>query len=394
MPMALSTSEIIEQVSQFWQPIRQYLTLEAVLARTIAIQQIPAPTFAEEARAKWVEQAFREIGLQAIERDAMHNLIGWLNPPQDNNQPILLVSAHLDTVFPHDTDLVIKREGSRVYGAGMGDNSLGVGALLLLAELLVKHLPELPISIGFVANSREEGLGDLDGIRTVVDRLPIERIGAGIVLEGMALGAVYHAGIAVRRLRIKVTAEGGHSWLHFGKPSAVHALVKFCADIANLTVPTHPRTTYNIGEIKGGHSINSIATEAECLLDMRSTTVDELENLVNQVEQLIAKHQQPATPFTVEIIGNRPAGYLTPEHDLIQMAIKTHHRIGLKPTLEQGSTDANYLLSKNIPATVVGITYGGNAHRLDEFIETESIRDGMWSLLLLVTGVIKRLTEK
>ena len=393
MSSAVSISEIIEQVSQSWQPIRQHLTLERILKYTLPLQQIPAPTFDEEARAEWVEDVFRDMNLEAIERDTMHNVIGWLNPPQNNNNPILLVSAHLDTVFPAETDLSLKHENKRIYGPGLGDNSLGVGAVLLIAEILVKHLFQQNISIGFIANSREEGLGNLDGIRTIVDRLPQVRIGGVIVLEGMALGAVYNTGIAVRRFRIKATAEGGHSWLHFGKPSAVHTLVKLCADIATLSVPTQPRTTYNIGEIKGGHSINSIATEAECLLDMRSSSLLELENLASQVHTLIAQHQSNAVPLVVEIIGNRPAGVISANHDLVQMALNAYQRIGLNPSLEQGSTDANYMLYMNIPATVVGITYGGNAHRLDEYIETEPIEGGLWALLLLVTGMVKRLTD-
>lgn len=391
MSVAVSISEIIEQVSQSWQPVRQYLTLEQVLRHTIPIQQIPAPTFDEKARAEWIEEVFGTINLAAIERDTMHNVIGWLNPPQDNENPILLISAHLDTVFPAETDLSLKHEHQRIYGPGLGDNSLGVGALVTIAEILAQHLSQQNISVGFIANSREEGLGNLDGIRTVVDRLPQARIGSVLVLEGMALGAVYNTGIAVRRLRIKATAEGGHSWLHFGKPSAVHTLVKLCADIANISVPAQPRTTYNIGEIKGGHSINSIATEAECLLDMRSGSLIELENLASQVRNLIAKHQSTAVPLKVDIIGNRPAGSLSASHDLVQMALKAYQQIGLKPSLEQGSTDANYLLYKHIPATVVGVTYGGNAHRLDEYIETESLEDGMWALFLLVAGMIKRL---
>ncbi len=393
MTVAVNVSEIIEQVSQSWQHIRKDLTLEAVLDRTISVQQIPAPTFAEQERAEWVEHAFQKIGLTNVERDNIHNVIGWLNPPQDNTNPIILVSAHLDTVFPADTDLSLERRGNRVYAPGIGDNSLGVGAVLLLAEVLTEHLKTSKnISLGFIANSREEGLGDLDGIRTVVDGLPHERIQGAIILEGMALGAVYNTGIAVRRLKIKATAEGGHSWLHFGKPSAVHTLTKLCADITDIEVPLQPRTTYNIGEMRGGHSINSIATEAECLLDMRSSNLETLEQLQRTVQALIDKYQSDAVPLTVEIIGDRPPGNLSADHPLIRMAIKAYQQIGLKPSLEQGSTDANYLLSRNIPATVVGISYGGNAHRLDEFIETEPIADGMWSLLLLVVGMVKFLS--
>src|SRR5262249_97183 len=152
----------------------------------------------------------------------------------------------------------------QVYGPGIGDNSLGVGALLIAAELLSAF--QFPHDIWFVANTREEGMGDLGGIRAVTGRLR-SQLGQPIVIEGVAFGPVYHSGIAVRRLRIRCQGPGGHSWLHFGRPSAIHGLMKLGAQIATLHPPESPRTTYNIGVIEGGTTVNSIAADASLLLD-------------------------------------------------------------------------------------------------------------------------------
>jgi acetylornithine deacetylase/succinyl-diaminopimelate desuccinylase-like protein len=260
----------------------------------------------------------------------------------------------------------------------------------MLAEILADMEQDWVIPVVFIANVCEEGLGDLRGIRAVFDRLPLARIGATIVLEGMALGRIYHAGIAVHRLKISAHAEGGHSWLHFGQPNAIHDLTRLCADISQIQVPISPRTTYSIGLIEGGQSINSIPRLASCYLDMRSTTAGGLQYLQTQVQAILERHAKNAT-FSVEIIGDRPAGHLDPDHELIRLASLCQQKIGLKPGFEIGSTDANYILSKGVPAVVVGISYGGNAHRPDEYIETAPLQDGFWSVFLLVQTLLARL---
>jgi acetylornithine deacetylase/succinyl-diaminopimelate desuccinylase-like protein len=316
---------------------------------------------------------------------------GWLTHDGDVEQPVLLVTAHLDTVFPRQTDLTIRREKSRVYGPGLGDNSLGVAALLLLAGIMQREGKSWPHSICFVANTREEGLGNLEGIRAVLDAIPPERIAAAIVIEGLALGRIYNAGIAVRRLKIACRAEGGHSWLHFGRPSAVHGLVRAAADISRLEVPLTPRTTYNIGLIEGGHSVNSIATDAACYVDLRSTAPAILEALERQIRELVVLHADAGLEFEVTVVGERPAGSLSVDHPLVQLALCSHAEVGIAAGLESGSTDANILLAHHIPAVVVGVTQGGNAHRLDEFIETRLLKDGLWQLVLLLAGATESL---
>ena len=256
--------------SAHFHSLAQAIDAQQVMQAAVAIQQIPAPTFDEQRRAEHVRDRFIAAGLRDVSIDALHNAVGrW--PGADPARPALLISAHTDTVFPASTDLTVREESGRLYGPGLGDNSLGVAALVALAELFAMHDIHPPADIWLAANSREEGLGNLDGIRAVWNALGA-RLGAAIVIEGMALGRVYHAGIAVRRLHVVCRAPGGHSWLHFGQPSAVHGLIDLGARILALTPPRKPRTTFNIGLIQGGHSVNSLACEAELYLDSAQKT--------------------------------------------------------------------------------------------------------------------------
>ncbi len=350
---------------------------DTILNDSISIQQIPAPTFDESRRATHVCQQF--AGLHDVDQDALFNVYGRL-PGTDSTLPALLITAHTDTVFPEGTNLTIHRQNGRIIGPGIGDNSLGVGALLGLIRLL-RDQP-LKRDVWFVANTREEGLGDLGGMRAVVEKLG-KRVSECIVIEGMAYGQIYHAGIAVRRLRIAAHAPGGHSWLHFGQPSAIHALMRFGAQITTIQPPTAPRTTYNIGLIEGGQSVNSIATDASLTLDLRSENPDTLAALEKEVLRRLDACREPDIDFKVEVVGDRPAGSIPATHPLVQAARQTLEAIGTQPVFRTGSTDANLPLAHGLPAVTIGITHGSNAHRLDEYIETAAIPHGMWQLTLL-----------
>jgi acetylornithine deacetylase/succinyl-diaminopimelate desuccinylase-like protein len=300
----------------------------------------------------------------------------------------MMISAHTDTVFDIETPLAIRREGNRVYGPGLGDNSLGVAALLTLVDVLREQ--HLPADIWFVANSREEGLGDLGGMRAAHERLA-PCLSAALVIEGIAFGRVYHAGIAVRRLEISCRTPGGHSWLHFGRPSAIHALIKLGQQITAIVPPTSPRTTYNIGVISGGRSVNSIASDATLLLDLRSEDRGALAALEKEVTDLIESSHAEEIEFSVKVVGDRPAGSIPLSHPLVQLADEALKSIAVQPIHEAGSTDANVPLAHGLPAITVGVTYGGNAHRTDEYLETTNIPDGLWQLFLIAMGVVKGL---
>ncbi len=351
----------------------------SVLREAIAVQQIASPTFDESRRAAYVQHRFAAlpgITLDSVEIDSLYNVYARL-PGKDPDCPAVLVAAHTDTVFNADTDLTLRQTADRVAGTGIGDNSLGVAALLALPGLL--HDQPRRADIWLVANTREEGLGDLGGIRAALDKLHA-RVGVCILIEGMAYGQIYHAGIAVRRLRIIVTAPGGHSWLHFGQPSAIHGLVQIAARITHLTPPAAPRTTSNIGLIEGGRSVNSIATEANLTLDLRS---EDTATLAAFEQAVRACCTVDGCAVLIEVVGDRPAGAIPVTHPLAQAARKALEITGTSAAFRSGSTDANWPLACGIPAVAIGITNGGNAHRLDEFIDIPPIRDGLWQLALL-----------
>lgn len=357
------------------------------LEQGLAIQHIPAPTFEEAARAEYIADQFRQLGLIEITTDDKLNVYGLL---KRGSQPqgALMITAHLDTVFAADTPLNTRQDGNVIYGPGLGDNSLGVAGMLALAKTLAERSDFADCDVWFVATTGEEGLGDLGGMKAAFTRLG-GQVRAVINLEGMALGHVYCAGIAVRRLHITARTSGGHSWLHFGKPSAIHGIMTLGARIAALETPQSPRTTFNIGMIDGGTTINAIAAEASLWLDLRSEDSKALAALENAVRVEIKRLASEELHFEVEVVGDRPAGRISSNHPLIQTALAALAQINIRGSLESGSTDANIPLAHGCPAVTVGVSRGGNAHRLDEYIEVSPITAGLRQLILLTLGAAR-----
>ena len=356
--------------------------VQHVIEQAVAAQQIPAPTFEEKARAEYILDQFESASLLDTRMDDMWNVYGRL-PGQDSQRPAVMVAAHTDTVFPASTELRLRHEGDVIYGPGLGDNCFGLGGMLGLMEALRQQNIVPDCDIWFVATSREEGLGNLDGMKAAYHALK-DQVKAVINLEGLAFGHVYHAGIAVKRLRIDAETGGGHSWLHFGRPSAIHGLVQIGSDILNIQPEQSPRTTYNIGMIEGGQGINVIATRASMWLDLRSENQETLAQLEQQVLQVVNQHTSPELRFEISTVGERPAGHIATDHALVQAALAALGRIGVQGVLETGSTDANVPLAAGCPSVTVGITRGGNAHRLDEYVELHPVEAGMRQLILLV----------
>ena len=355
-----------------------------VVERAIQIQQIPAPTFQEQKRAELVHDLFFTEGLDDLCIDEAGNVFArW--PGKGTEKP-LIVSAHLDTVFPIETALRVTRGSELIHGPGLGDNSLGVAALFGLLWSLREREIQPRGDIWFVANVCEEGLGDLRGMKAVVDRFE-ENIHAYLVLEGLALGHVYHRAVGVKRYRITARTSGGHSWSDYGQPSAVHELAKLVVELASLSLPTYPRTTMNVGRISGGTSVNVIAPEASLDLDLRSEGQESLTALVSAVERLIQKANRAGVSVESQVIGQRPAGEIAASHSLVRLAKDCLHELGLDAGLISGSTDANIPLSKGYPAVVLGITTGGSAHTIHEYINTKPIAQGMEQLVKFVNRV-------
>jgi acetylornithine deacetylase/succinyl-diaminopimelate desuccinylase-like protein len=223
-------------------------------------------------------------------------------------------------------------------------------------------------------------------MKAVVDRFG-ENVHAYLVLEGLALGHVYHRAVGVKRYRVTARTSGGHSWSDYGQPSAVHELAKLVVELASLSLPTHPRTTMNVGRISGGTSVNVIAPEASIDLDLRSEGQEALAALVTAVERLIQKANRAGVSVESEVIGQRPAGEISMSHPLVSLARDCLYEIGLDAGLISGSTDANVPLSKGYPAIVLGITSGGSAHTIYEYINTKPIAQGLEQLVRFVSRV-------
>ena len=355
---------------------------------SIDIQQIPAPTFEEAKRAKFVRRLFVKENLQDVSIDKTGNVYGLLSRVQGQKSKAkpLIVSAHMDTVFPADIDLRVTRQPERVYGPGLGDNSLGVAALLGLIWSLRERNIELGGDVWFVANACEEGLGDLRGMKAVVDRF-----GAGVraylVIEGLALGLIYHRAVGVKRYRVTARTTGGHSWSDYGKPSAIHELSKLVVQLASLELPGQPRTTMNVGKIAGGTSVNVIASEAMLDLDLRSEEHQPLMQLVSAAENLIQSANRQGVSIKAEVIGQRLPGEMGVNHPLVKLAEECLREQGLEPALISGSTDANVPLSMGYPAIVLGVTTGGGAHTKREYINIAPVAQGMEQLVRFVERV-------
>jgi acetylornithine deacetylase/succinyl-diaminopimelate desuccinylase-like protein len=357
--------------------------VKRLLDLTVQIQRIPAPTFAEAMRAQFVKGLFEAEGLRDISIDEVHNVYACL-PGSGEARP-LVVSAHLDTVFPIETDLAVKKKKDRMIGPGIGDNSLGVAALFGLLWLVRQRRISLPGDVYLVANVCEEGLGDLRGMRAVVERFGAN-VHAYLVIEGLSLGYIQHRALGVQRYRITAHTAGGHSWSDYGQPSAIHELSALVTRLTGIPLPAEPRTSLNVGRIGGGTSVNAIAAQAWLELDLRSESPQALTELARRVEYLVETTSRPEVGIDAEVIGRRPAGELEASHPLVRLAETCLREQGIEPKLMIGSTDANVPLSLGLPALVLGVTNGAGAHTTGEYIYTEPVERGMQQLAQFVKG--------
>jgi len=355
------------------------MELDRWIERTLEIQSIPAPTFYEAERAEFLESQFEALGVTQLARDDVGNLYAQI-PGED--APPLIVSAHLDTVFAGDTDLTHQRTHSRLTGPGVGDNSVALASLLELGEDL--QILDLAGDVWLVANVGEEGLGNLRGMREVVARFG-DKVTAYVILEGMALGHIYHRALPVRRYRITLRAEGGHSWIHAGRTSAIHKLIEVGGQLLDLRLPSNPRTTLNIGRIEGGRSINSIADSAVLEIDMRSESESSLKEMDKRLRRLVKNIHLGNAEIDLVQVGSRPGGELAADHPLVLAALNSLKKTGEREALlEFGSTDASVPLNRGFPAVCVGITKGGEAHTIREYIEIQPMRKGYSAVLDLI----------
>lgn len=340
------------------------------------LSQIPAPTGDEAARAVALEGILQQRGF-STERSESETVYVRIGP---TDVPALMLAAHTDTVFPATTDLSLTWSEARVAAPGVGDNCLGVAATVIALEELA-GLPEVPAIIAAFTVG-EEGLGNLRGAREAVDR-HVNDLHGFVAVEGHNLGRVTHVGVGSVRWRVNVTGPGGHSWGAFGKPSAIHALGSIVHAIGNLDVPSNPRTTYNVGLISGGTSVNTIAASASAVIDMRSIDADALQQLAERVRTIIEAQAGTEISVSIDVLGERAAGATPPDAALVTTACQALSGLGLEPILDASSTDANAAIGRQVPAICIGITRGGGGHTVQEYIERSPVATGLAQLLLI-----------
>lgn len=346
---------------------------------------IPAPAGEEERRAEYVAQRLEELGFpDAVRRDAAGNV--WVRQTGRGGGVNVLLAAHLDTVFTPDQHRPVTRNGDILRAPSIGDNSIGVAAVLAAAAVL-KDTPPLLGDVIYAFTVGEEGLGNLKGMKALLPQL-MPDVGAALVVEGMGLGRLTIGAVGSRRYRVTFHTPGGHSWNAFGNASAIHSMARAIARIADITVPTQPKTTYTVGMVQGGQSVNSIAATAEMLVDMRSVDAACLAALEEKVRQavLLAEREKDVT-VDITVIGDRPAGMVVRDHPVIKTIAAVQARLGLVTRYGASSTDGNVPISLGIPTVTLGITTGENEHRVDEFIHVTPIRQGLTQLVQAVVAI-------
>lgn len=350
----------------------------ATLAGEVAL--IAAPSNHEADRARFVADRLEAMGYEP-EIDEVSNVI--VRRGQQGG-PAILMMAHTDTVFPFGVPLRAERDGDWLSGPGIGDNSTSVAAVMTALAILDEHEVATPADLVVVFNVGEEGLGNLRGARVATDRFAGDVSGV-LVIDGK-IGHVTNGGVGSSRWRVTVAGPGGHSYMHFGRASAIHGLAEIIAGIAAIPVPKEPKTTLNVGMISGGTSVNTIAATAEAIVDLRSESADSLAELVANARAVVERLGESGQGLTVtiEILGERPAGVLPVETPLIQLAADSARLIGHEPRFNISSTDANIPISRGIPAVCVGIYDGEEAHTVNERVFVPSIRLGMVHLVDLM----------
>lgn len=357
-----------------------------VLTLAEEIAAVPAPTGEEELRTAFVRDRMAALPFDGVDVDDIGNVVGRLQGLSPT--PQLLIAAHIDTVFPMNTRLEISNDAKRSYGPGIGDNCLGIAAAMLIPSMLEAAGVRPDVDLLITGNVGEEGLGNLRGMIAVMDSHP--ETGAVIAIEGHNLGRVTHIAVGSMRYRITVEGPGGHSWGDFGKRNAIQAAASIITDLSDIDLPTSPKTTLNVGTIAGGISVNTIAPSCSFLLDLRSVDAKELAKLNASVERILNRKRKEIT-VTADLLGVRPAGQVAPTARITRIASAILESMGIAPTGDASSTDANIPISRGIPAVCIGLTHGGNVHKEDEFIEREPVARGVYQLLGLTVAVAEEL---
>jgi tripeptide aminopeptidase len=360
--------------------------------------EVPAPPFKESTRAQLLQGAFQDLGLQHVRIDRAGNVLG--DRPGAASRPHLVVAAHLDTVFPEGTNVKVKRDGNTFRGPGIGDNCRGLAVMVAVVRSLKGAGVKTPGSITFVANVGEEGLGDLRGMKTLFNETMKGQIDRFVSIDGPGMH-VTHIAVGSHRYRMTFKGPGGHSFGAFGLPNPANALGRAVAKIADIQVPSQPRTTFNVGRIGGGTSVNAIPAEVWMEVDMRSADPATLTALDAKIQAAVDggvaeenRRWKATGKITVskELVGDRPAGSISIASPIVQ-TVQAAGRAVLGTTVpySEGSTDANFPISLNIPAVAIGGGGDGDdAHVVAESFNAEDSWKGTANAVLVTIALAQK----
>ena len=368
-----------------------------VLEEQARLCEIPAPPFKETARAKAYAQAFRELGLENVRIDKVGNVLG--ERPGRAPRPHVVFSAHLDTVFPEETDVRVTRLGSILKGPGIGDDCRGLAVVLGVIKAMAGAQVQTEGTITFVGTVGEEGLGDLRGVKHLFDEELKGKIDRFVSVDGTGLG-ITHIGVGSKRYRVAFKGPGGHSYGAFGLSNPIHALGRAIAKIGDFQVPSEPKTTFNVGRVGGGTSINSIAFEAWAEVDMRSADPAALQSVDANFhravdaaleEENLRWHNRGKLAVDKTLVGDRPAGRTAANSPIVQAAVSATTALGLPVNLDEGSTDSNIPMNLGIPAvTIDGGGRGTGAHALGETFDSTNSEQGTARALLSAAALARK----
>ena len=366
----------------------------------IELTEIPAPPFKEERRARRYLEMLKEAGLSDVEMDAEGNVMGVR---RGSGGGMVAVVAHIDTVFPEGTDVKVKRDGDRLMAPGVGDNTRGAALMLAIIRAMQAANFQTIDDILFVGNVGEEGEGDLRGVKFLLQKGKYkDRIKELIAIDGGGQDNITHGGVGSRRYRVTFKGPGGHSYGAFGLVNPAYAMGAAIAKFSQIQVPQTPKTTYNVGVVEGGTSVNSIPFEMAMVIDMRSVACAELKKVEDQflaiVKEAVAAEnkarstREGAVTADPKVIGDRPCGETAKSAPIVQTVSSVVRAFGMTPSYGISSTDSNMPMSLGIPAVTIGRGPGGRAHALDEWTDVnpksdvESVRVAM-AMILAVAGV-------
>ena len=367
-----------------------------VVRSQVRVSQIAAPTGQEEERGHWIGRRFARLGYE-VRMDGVGNVVAQMAGAAAESA--VCVIAHLDTVFPHGTDLAIRTDGNHLIGPGIGDNGRGLATMLAIAGAITRGKVRTVRPLLFAATTGEEGLGDLRGAKSLFAGIAAASA-AAIIIDGAGDERIVHRALGSRRFRITFTGAGGHSWAAFGTANPVHAAAIAAATLARVSLPRTPRTTLTVGRMGGGISVNAIPESGWLEVDIRSSSPDALERVERELgaaclaaaqeENARRAHGTVPLAHTIQLIGDRPCGAVPADDDLVRLAMESTTLIGRAPELSMASTDANVPISLGIPAVAIGGGgRGGDAHTRDEWYDNQDGALGVARALTLVCAAAR-----